>query len=106
MTWAGVPVAGDLRAGACCRSDHDEFSRPDHSPQEPRAPQSPVHLCVQMLVSQLSLQEKLPAGVAGELGRRQPGMMTLIALATQVRGRYSALVVLGLHGRWGPSRPG
>ena len=37
-------------------------------------------------------------GVAGELARRQPGMMTLIALATTVAWGYSALVALGLHG--------
>ena len=37
-------------------------------------------------------------GVADELRRRQPGMMTLIALAITVAWGYSALVVLGLHG--------
>src|SRR5262245_14838211 len=37
-------------------------------------------------------------GVPGELGRRQPGMMTLIALATTVAWGYSTLVALGLHG--------
>lgn len=37
-------------------------------------------------------------GVAGELGRRQPGMMTLIALAITVSWSYSAVVALGLPG--------
>ena len=37
-------------------------------------------------------------GVVGELGQRQPGMMTLIALAITVAWGYSALVALGLHG--------
>jgi Cu2+-exporting ATPase len=37
-------------------------------------------------------------GVAGELGKRQPGMMTLIALAITVAWGYSTLVALGLHG--------
>jgi Cu2+-exporting ATPase len=37
-------------------------------------------------------------GVEGELGQRQPGMMTLIALAITVAWGYSALVALGLHG--------
>jgi len=37
-------------------------------------------------------------GVADELRRRQPGMMTLIALAITVAWGYSVLVVLGLHG--------
>jgi len=37
-------------------------------------------------------------GVAGELGQRQPGMMTLIALAITVAWGYSTLVALGLHG--------
>ncbi|HSE05672.1 MAG TPA: copper-translocating P-type ATPase [Methylomirabilota bacterium] len=37
-------------------------------------------------------------GVARELGKRQPGMMTLIALAITVAWGYSALVALGLHG--------
>ena len=37
-------------------------------------------------------------GVADESRRRQPGMMTLIALAITVAWGYSALVVLGLHG--------
>jgi P-type Cu2+ transporter len=37
-------------------------------------------------------------GVAGELGGRQPGMMTLIGLAITVAWSYSTLVALGLHG--------
>jgi Cu2+-exporting ATPase len=37
-------------------------------------------------------------GVAAELGKRQPGMMTLIALAITVAWGYSALVALGLRG--------
>ena len=37
-------------------------------------------------------------GVVGELRQRQPGMMTLIALAITVAWGYSALVALGLHG--------
>ncbi len=37
-------------------------------------------------------------GVVGELGKRQPGMMTLIALAITVAWGYSALVALGLRG--------
>ena len=37
-------------------------------------------------------------GVVGELGQRQPGMMTLIALAITVAWGYSTLVALGLHG--------
>ena len=37
-------------------------------------------------------------GVAGELGGRQPGMMTLIGLAITVAWGYSTLVALGLHG--------
>ncbi len=37
-------------------------------------------------------------GVVAELGKRQPGMMTLIALAITVAWGYSALVALGLHG--------
>ena len=37
-------------------------------------------------------------GVADEVRHRQPGMMTLIALAITVAWGYSALVVLGLHG--------
>ncbi len=37
-------------------------------------------------------------GVMGELGQRQPGMMTLIALAITVAWGYSTLVALGLHG--------
>jgi len=37
-------------------------------------------------------------GVAEELGGRQPGMMTLIALAITVAWSYSALVAIGLHG--------
>ena len=37
-------------------------------------------------------------GVADELRRRQPGTMTLIALAITVAWGYSALVGLGLHG--------
>jgi Cu2+-exporting ATPase len=37
-------------------------------------------------------------GVRGELGRRQPGMMTLIALAITVSWGYSVLVALGLPG--------
>ena len=37
-------------------------------------------------------------GVAGELARRQPGLMTLIALAITVAWGYSALVALVLHG--------
>src|ERR1700745_2203209 len=35
-------------------------------------------------------------GVVGELRRRQPGMMTLIALAITVAWGYSVLVTLGL----------
>ncbi len=38
-------------------------------------------------------------GMAGELGRRQPGMMTLIALAITTAFVYSAAVVLGLPGK-------
>ncbi len=37
-------------------------------------------------------------GVAAELSRRQPGMMTLIALAVTVAWGYSALVAVGLPG--------
>jgi Cu2+-exporting ATPase len=37
-------------------------------------------------------------GVAAELGKRQHGMMTLIALAITVAWGYSALVALGLRG--------
>jgi len=37
-------------------------------------------------------------GLVRELGQRQPGMMTLIALAITVAWGYSTLVVLGLHG--------
>ncbi|MBI3458341.1 MAG: copper-translocating P-type ATPase [Candidatus Rokubacteria bacterium] len=37
-------------------------------------------------------------GLAGELAKRQPGMMTLIALAISVAYGYSALVVFGLPG--------
>jgi Cu2+-exporting ATPase len=37
-------------------------------------------------------------GVVAELGKRQPGMMTLIALAITVAWGYSALVALGLRG--------
>ena len=38
------------------------------------------------------------AGLVGELRRRLPGMMTLVALAITVAYAYSALVVLGLPG--------
>ncbi|MGD8816927.1 MAG: copper-translocating P-type ATPase [Acidobacteriota bacterium] len=37
-------------------------------------------------------------GLSKELRKRQPGMMTLIALAISVAYGYSALVVFGLHG--------
>ena len=37
-------------------------------------------------------------GVVSELRRREPGMMTLIAVAITVAYAYSAAVVLGLHG--------
>jgi Cu2+-exporting ATPase len=37
-------------------------------------------------------------GLAGELAKRQPGMMTLIAVAISVAYLYSAAVVLGLRG--------
>jgi Cu2+-exporting ATPase len=37
-------------------------------------------------------------GAVGELRTRQPGMMTLIALAITVAWGYSVLVTLGLHG--------
>ena len=37
-------------------------------------------------------------GFASELAKRQPGMMTLIAVATTVAWGYSALVTLGLSG--------
>src|SRR5262245_5148651 len=37
-------------------------------------------------------------GFASEFGKRQPGMMTLIAVATTVAWGYSALVTLGLSG--------
>src|ERR1700730_2210868 len=37
-------------------------------------------------------------GVVGELGQRQPGMMTLIGLAITVAWGYSTLVALGLPG--------
>jgi Cu2+-exporting ATPase len=39
------------------------------------------------------------AGLAAELRARQPGMMTLIALALSVAFAYSAAVVLGLEGK-------
>ena len=39
-------------------------------------------------------------GLFDELGKRQPGMMTLIALAISVAYVYSAAVVLGLEGRF------
>ncbi|MBN1834546.1 MAG: copper-translocating P-type ATPase [Spirochaetales bacterium] len=39
-------------------------------------------------------------GLFEELGERQPGMMTLIALAISVAYLYSAAVVLGLEGRF------
>jgi Cu2+-exporting ATPase len=38
------------------------------------------------------------SGMVGELGRRQPGMMTLIALAITVAYGYSSLVVFGVAG--------
>ncbi|MGD2075704.1 MAG: copper-translocating P-type ATPase [Gammaproteobacteria bacterium] len=38
-------------------------------------------------------------GLASELGERQPGMMTLIALAISVAYVYSSAVVFGLQGR-------
>ncbi len=38
-------------------------------------------------------------GMVGELAKRQPGMMTLIALAITVAFVYSAAVVLGLSGK-------
>ncbi|MEF8793217.1 MAG: hypothetical protein V5A50_05985 [Thiohalorhabdus sp.] len=38
-------------------------------------------------------------GLASELGQRQPGMMTLIALAISVAFVYSSAVVFGLTGR-------
>jgi Cu2+-exporting ATPase len=38
------------------------------------------------------------SGLAGELAKRRPGMMTLIALAISVAYLYSAAVVLGLRG--------
>ncbi len=38
-------------------------------------------------------------GLADELGKRQPGMMTLIALAISVAYIYSSAVVFGLEGR-------
>ena len=37
-------------------------------------------------------------GIVNELRRREPGMMTLIAVAITVAYAYSAAVVLGLHG--------
>ncbi len=37
-------------------------------------------------------------GMAGELGKRQPGMMTLVAVAITTAYLYSAAVVLGLRG--------
>ncbi len=37
-------------------------------------------------------------GLVGELGKREPGMMTLIALAVTVAYLYSAVVVFGLEG--------
>ncbi|MGH7207192.1 MAG: heavy metal translocating P-type ATPase [Nitrospiraceae bacterium] len=37
-------------------------------------------------------------GIRGELGKRQPGMMTLIGLAISVAYHYSSLVVFGLQG--------
>src|SRR5215831_6283639 len=37
-------------------------------------------------------------GIVSELRRREPGMMTLIAVAITVAYGYSAAVVLGLHG--------
>ncbi|MGH7431432.1 MAG: heavy metal translocating P-type ATPase, partial [Candidatus Methylomirabilales bacterium] len=37
-------------------------------------------------------------GIRGELGKRQPGMMTLIGLAISVAYHYSSLVVFGLRG--------
>lgn len=38
-------------------------------------------------------------GLADELGKRQPGMMTLIAVATTTAYTYSAAVVFGLSGK-------
>ncbi|HKK51313.1 MAG TPA: heavy metal translocating P-type ATPase, partial [Myxococcota bacterium] len=38
-------------------------------------------------------------GLFGELGRREPGMMTLIGLAILVAYGYSSAVALGLPGR-------
>ena len=38
-------------------------------------------------------------GVLDELGKKQPGMMTLIGLATTVAYSYSSLVVFGLRGQ-------
>ena len=38
-------------------------------------------------------------GIVSELRRREPGMMTLIAVAITVAYAYSAAVVLGLHGK-------
>ncbi len=38
-------------------------------------------------------------GLATELGKRQPGMMTLIAMAITVAYGYSALVVFGVEGK-------
>jgi Cu2+-exporting ATPase len=38
-------------------------------------------------------------GLAGELGERRPGMMTLIAVAITVAWAYSAAVVLGVEGK-------
>src|SRR5215470_12409237 len=37
-------------------------------------------------------------GIVDEARRRQPGMMTLVALAITVAWGYSVLVTLGLHG--------
>ena len=43
-------------------------------------------------------------GTAGELGKRQPGMMTLIALAITVAWGYSGPVTLGLQVDTTPAR--